>query len=69
MRKGLDVPHCLMKHVGASLRGRAWKKWYISLAVIWSRHVEGGLASQGLLDHIDDGNCALLVSRVVYIKP
>jgi hypothetical protein len=30
----LDVPHCLMKHVGVSVRGRAWKKWYVSWAMI-----------------------------------
>ena len=39
----LDVPHCLMKHVGASLRGRAWKKWFVSWTMIWSRHIEGVL--------------------------
>ena len=29
-----DVPHYLMKHVGASLRGRAWKKSYVTWVVI-----------------------------------
>ena len=62
----LDVPHCLMKDVGASLRGMAWKKWNITLAMIWFNHIEGGLASQDFLDHIDAGNCALSVRRVVY---
>ncbi len=62
----LDVPLCLVKHVGASLRGGHKKKWYISLAMIWSKHIEGGLASQDLLDHIDARKCALLVRRVVY---
>ena len=55
----LDVPHCLMKHVGASLRGRARKKWYVSWALIWSRHTEGGHASQDSLHYIDVEKCGL----------
>ena len=55
-----------MKHVGASLRGRAWNKWYTSLAMIWPKHIEGGLASQDLIDHIDAGKCDLRVRRVIY---
>ena len=55
----LDVPHCLMKHVGASSRGRAWKKWYVSWALIWSRHIECGHASQDSLHHIDVEKYAL----------
>ena len=54
-----DVPHCLMKHVGASLRGKPWRKWYVSWAMIRSRHIEGGLASQDSLHHIDVEKCAL----------
>ena len=34
--------------------------------MIWSKHIEGGLVSQDLLDNIDAGECALLVRRVVY---
>ena len=36
------------------------------MAMIWSKHIEGGLASQVSLDHIDAGKCALLVRRIVY---
>jgi hypothetical protein len=50
----LDVPHC-----GRSIRGRACKKWYVSWAMIWSRHVEGGIVSQDSVHHIDAEKCAL----------
>jgi hypothetical protein len=67
-----DVPHCLMKHVGASLRGRAWKKWYVSWAMIWSRHIEGRLTPQNSIHHIDVEKCALWTlpsGKELYIKP
>ena len=49
----LDVPHCLVKHVGAGLRGGVGKKWYAAWAMTWSRHIVGILASQDSLQHID----------------
>ena len=39
--------------MGAGLRGREWKEWYVSWATIWSRHIEGKLASQESLQHIE----------------
>ena len=56
---GLDVPHCLMKHLEVGSRGRAWKKWYVSWAMIWSRHIEGELASEDSLQYIDYEKCVL----------
>ena len=37
----LNVPHCLVKHVGAGLRDMAWKKWHFAWEMIWSRHIDG----------------------------
>jgi hypothetical protein len=51
-----------MKHVGVSLRGRAWKKWHVSWAMIWIRHIEGELASQNSSHHIDVGKCLVSVA-------
>ena len=34
----LDVPHCLVKHMGAGLRGKAGNKWYVSWAMTIPRH-------------------------------
>ena len=68
----LDVPHCLMKHVGASWRGRAWKKWYVSWAMIWSRHMEGGLVSQDSIHHIYAKSVpyeSYLMGRVLHKTP
>ena len=65
----LDVPHCLMKHVGASLRGRAWKKWFVSWAMIWSRHIEG--FSRFITSHRCWKLCFVSLTRweELYIKP
>ena len=44
-----------MKHVEASIKGKAWKEWYILLAMIRYKHVEGELASEDLLHNIGVG--------------